>query len=341
MQYQNVRIAGTGYNLPEQILTSSAIELQIKGVLQKFGLQDGFLAHLTGVHSRRVWPVGTKPSSVAAIAARQAISRAGLDQEIIGAVIHAGVCRDALEPATATVAHQALGLASNCMAFDVSNACLGFLNAMCVAANMIELGHIKAAVVISGENAGPIYQDTIAAINKSKEKSFLEESVASLTLGSGAVAYVLCHKDILPDAPALKAAYSLSDSSGCSLCEGNGDLHHQTMRTNTRELMQKGLKLIVNTWAGFCEQFRVSNATFKHYFCHQISRSHHSKLMQAIGIKIDEDCRDLHSLGNTGSVAAPLSMALRDNDNKLRRGDRIALLGIGSGINTMIMDIQW
>ena len=46
-------------------------------------------------------------------------------------------------------------------------------------------------------------------------------------------------------------------------------------------------------------------------------------------------------LGNTGSVALPITAAMGIEQGHLRPGDRVAMMGIGSGINVVILGIDW
>ena len=78
--------------------------------------------------------------------------------------MHAAVCRDRLEPATAAYVHQALGLPGHTQILDVSNACLGFLNALVMAAGMIESGQIERALIVAGENGRPLLERTLRAV---------------------------------------------------------------------------------------------------------------------------------------------------------------------------------
>ena len=78
-------------------------------------------------------------------------------------LIHGSVCRDYLEPATACGVHYELGLPQECLVYDVSNACLGMLNGMIQVANMIELGQIRAGLVVGTEDSRQLVESTIAA----------------------------------------------------------------------------------------------------------------------------------------------------------------------------------
>src|SRR5207302_6848509 len=96
---------------------------------------------------------------------RKSIEAAGIDPAEIGCLIHGSVCRDQLEPATACRVHDALGLPEECVVYDVSNACLGLLNGIAQVANMIELGQIRAGLVVGTEDSRALLESTIDALN--------------------------------------------------------------------------------------------------------------------------------------------------------------------------------
>jgi 3-oxoacyl-[acyl-carrier-protein] synthase-3 len=49
----------------------------------------------------------------------------------------------------------------------------------------------------------------------------------------------------------------------------------------------------------------------------------------------------LEFLGNTGSAALPTAAALGIETGFVPNGSRVALLGIGSGVNVVMLGIDW
>lgn len=341
MRFRNVCIEGTGYNLPETILSSRDIERQLGNLSQKMKLSPGFLELLTGIRERRIWEPGTKPSSVAGIAAKRALANARVEPGEVDLLIHTGVCRDSLEPATASVIQANLGLSPHCMPFDLSNACLGFLNGLWVASHMIASGNVKTALVVSGENAGPIYRDTIRTLQENPDEKLFRKHLANLTLGSGAVAFVLKRSDLSFTGHFLLGGAAQNDTDSWNLCQGNGDLHHQTMETDTVTLMKKGIRLSHICWQEFKKNLGWNEDTPDIIFNHQVSRVHQNKVFECLGLDVKKGCGDFEILGNTGTVATPLSLALRAEKGLLKKGQSLGLLGIGSGLNCLMLGVQW
>jgi len=154
MRFEHVCIESIAVALPEEIWTSAGIEERLRPLYERLRLPFGRLELMSGIRERRFWPVGTRPSDASATAGRAVLARSAIKPEEIEAFMHAAVCRDMLEPATAAFAHRKIGLSENAQKFDVSNACLGFLNSLTILGAMIESGQIRCGMVVAGEAAG-------------------------------------------------------------------------------------------------------------------------------------------------------------------------------------------
>ena len=155
MRFESVHIESLGLALPPEATTSDALEERLAPLYDRLGVSVGRLELMSGIRERRFWPAGTRPSDASVLAGEDALARAGISRDRIGCVVHSAVCRDFMEPATASVVHAKLELPPTAEAFDLSNACLGFANAMALVAGRIERGEIEAGLVVSGEDGGP------------------------------------------------------------------------------------------------------------------------------------------------------------------------------------------
>ena len=137
MRYTNIKIAGFGYELAPNIITSDDLESRLEPVYKKLRLQAGQLEALTGISERRFWDKDFKLSDGAIRSGRIALADAKVAPQDVGMLIYAGVCRENMEPATACAVANGLNLGSDTQVYDVSNACLGVLNGMVQIANAI------------------------------------------------------------------------------------------------------------------------------------------------------------------------------------------------------------
>ena len=257
MRFKNVYIEGLAYHLPKNIVSSEDLEKRLAPVYDRLKLPFGRLEMMTGIKERRFWDKDVSPSQVASKAGELAVLNSGIDRVEIGCLINASVCRDFLEPATASLVHHNLGLHTSALVFDISNACLGVLNGMVHVANMIELGQIRAGLVVAGENGGPLVDATIESLlNKSDlTRNEIKSSFASLTIASAAVGVLLVHKDLSKDKHRLLGGYSQAASQFNKLCRGNDESKtgitnwSPLMKTDAETMMQEGCRLAGQTWA--------------------------------------------------------------------------------------------
>ena len=225
MQFENVCIEGLGYHLPNNRITSADLENRLSLLYEKLKLPKGRLELMSGIQERRFWDKGVFPSEVATIAGKNAIGNSGINSKDIGCLISASVCRDFLEPSTASIVHNNLGLPEESFVFDVSNACLGTLNGMCIIANMIERRQIKAGLVVSGETGGPLVNNTIETLLARSDitRNNVKTSFASLTIGSAAAGILLVHRDLSQKQHHLLGGISIAETRFNHLCRGNDD----------------------------------------------------------------------------------------------------------------------
>src|SRR5438552_283294 len=118
MKFENVCLEALAVALPDEIWSSADIEMRLKPLYDRLKLPAGRLELMTGIRERRMWPAGTRPSDASAAAGRAVLAKSALKPEHVELFIHAAVCRDMLEPATAAFAHRKIGLPDKAQIFD-------------------------------------------------------------------------------------------------------------------------------------------------------------------------------------------------------------------------------
>jgi 3-oxoacyl-[acyl-carrier-protein] synthase-3 len=349
MRYNKVCIESFGYELPETIVTSLSLEERLAPIYKKFNLSYGRLEIMTGIRERRFWDDGVTPSQASIKAAEKAISKSGIKKEDIGCLLHTSVSRDFLEPATATVVHDSLGLPPTATIFDISNACLGFVNGMITLANMIELGQIKAGIVVGCESSKRLIDTTIYKLLKDPDitRDKLKLAFATLTLGSGAVAAVLTHSSLTHDGHRLLGGVTRAASQHNGLCRIEADASFldlnelPDMHTDYEGVLKNGLKLAPDTWEATKQELGWKNSDIDRFFTHQVSSVHSKLLFKTLGLDETKDFSTIKYLGNIGSVSLPITMAIGIEQERINRDDKVAMLGIGSGIVCLMLGLEW
>ncbi len=339
MKFNHVAILSVvGVDAPDRIL-SADMEAQIEGSLRRLGLRPGMLEGLSGIRARRFWPRGVQPSDAATQAAREAIRASGIDAQRLGALINTSVCRDYVEPSTACLVHGNLRLPAECLNFDIANACLGFLNGMELIGNMIERGQIEYGVVVDGESSRFIVEQTLARIASPQcDAQTFRDNFATLTLGSGAAAMVLGRAELAPPgAHRFTGSVSLAATEHNGLCQGQ--LDH--MKTDSQKLLHAGVALASQTWRRAQAELGWRAELLDELVLHQVSKVHTETLAGVLGLDVDKILAIYPEYGNVGPASVPIALARSAEQGRLRPGARVALMGIGSGLNCAMAEVIW
>ena len=363
MRFESVHIAAVAHDLPPADpgqgflaakvggrVTSLDVEAELADLYARLRLHPGRIELMSGIRERRFYAAGTRPSEIATRAGARALAQArdlGITREHLGQLVFSAVCRDFLEPATASVVHHALELEHRAPRFDLSNACLGFADGMVLAANLIETGVIPAALVVAGEDGGPLVRETVRHLVEGEaSRKDLKRAIASLTIGSGGAAMVLAHRSLfdmdqadLP--PRLWGANRRAATEHNVLCQGdtNGSAG-PLMETDSEALLVAGVALARETWSDFQASTGWTADDVERVITHQVGSAHRRALLDGLGLETARDFPTVETLGNIGSVSLPLTYALSIEDEPERSGARTALLGIGSGLNCAMLAVQ-
>lgn len=418
MKYNRVFIDAIGYELPPVVVTTAELETRLKPLYETLRIPEGQLEALTGIVERRWWETGYSVTQGATTASLKALAGSGVQPGDVDVLIYAGVCREQFEPATACRVAANLGISPSAAVYDISNACLGVLNGMLDIANRIELGQIRAGLVVSCETAREINEIVIDRLLATRSMDLFRNSLATLTGGSGAVAVLLtdgsfrlsgrrrlcggvtqsapehhglCRwgiEKVLPRSlqPApVESPAALADRIESAIL---ATLHHkigamlpsvlasrlqgliqaalrqniegmlpaaisnrleavlpaaftQFMTTDSISVLKHGVTLGLRSWNAFLGKVGWANSQVDKVICHQVGAGHRDAILKTLDIPAEKDFCTYAYLGNIGTVSLPLTAAVAEERDFLRPGDRVGFLGIGSGLNCLMLGIEW
>ena len=338
MRFENVSVAGLAHVDAPYRITSEELEKQLSPVIQRIGGRSDMIQSLTGIVARRFWDADQQPSQIATMAAEEAIRNAGIEKSRIGILISTSVCRDYIEPSVACLVHGNLGLGPECINFDVGNACLAFLNGMEIVGNMIERKQVDYGIVVDGESSRFVVETTIRRLLESPcSAETFRASFATFTLGSGGAAMVLARSDMAPEGHRFLGGVSLAATQHRNLCRGQVD----RMETDASSLLVAGLELAALTYQKACRELSWRPDELDECILHQVSAVHTAKLIEILGLDEKKVHMTFPELGNVGPAAIPITLSKALEAGRIQKGNRVALMGIGSGLNCAMMEVVW
>ena len=339
MFFNNVAIEAVACALPTTIITSADIESRLSATLERMGIKPGIIEGLSGIRERRFWAADQQASDVATLAAEKVLAKTGIPREAIGCLISTSVSKDYIEPSVASLVHGNLGLADDCINYDMGNACLGFVNAIASVGMMIDAGLVDYGLIVDGENSREVVEATIERLKQPDARpDDFRDQFATLTLGSGAVAMIVCHRMLSSTGHAVNGSVTRAATRHSRLCLGQRD----RMTADASKVMIFGVQLAKQTWDLASSTLkRWSDEQIDAYMPHQVSRRNMDVLNEKLGLTPEKQHLNFPTLGNIGPAAVPITLCQASESGRIRSDDHVALMGIGSGLNCSMMSVTW
>jgi 3-oxoacyl-[acyl-carrier-protein] synthase-3 len=277
-----------------------------------------------------------------------AIRASGLTANDVGCLIHASVCREFLEPATACRVHHLLGLPAKSWVYDVSNACLGMLNGAVQIAQLIESGCIRAGLVVGTEDSRGLLKATLEQLVQDGDltRQSIKPAFASLTIGSGSCAWLLAdtqwyRQRFVGLGSDFVGAVAIARTEHHGLCQSDtdqaGSAMLPTMNTDSEMLLEAGLSTGKEAYSGLLEELQWVGSDIQQSVCHQVGATHRRRILETLSLAPENDFATFSKWGNTGSVALPIALGQAIEAGAWHESRKGALLGIGSGVNSLMI----
>lgn len=332
------RIVSTGAYLPEKKVTSMELLKEID-TQNRFGIPYDWLDKAMGIHERRVAPEDQLPSDMATEAARVALDMADMKPTQLDAIIFTGVDRDYLEPATAHIVQNKLG-AHNAVAFDVTNACHGFMNGIHLMDSLIATGQVRRGLVVTGEHAHRMTDRAVAALKTSNDRELFLKLAGGLTLGDAGAAMIMGPK-LGPDSGFM--GFMLQSQGQFShLCTcGNYRGQDTALETDMSEIVLHGIRLLGDMYTELMAKLNWQPEQISKFVHHQVGLKvfkHHARYA---GISTKIMPNTITSLGNLVSANIPVAFYNIMKNKEVSAGDKIFVAGAGSGLAVSQAGLIW
>jgi len=327
MTEEQIGIAGTGYYLPEKVLTNADLEKMVD-------TSDEWILERTGIRERRIIAPGETVSSMAEAASRQAIESAGLAPEDIDLIILGTFTPDNPLPAAACLLQHRLGN-KTAASFDISAACCGFIYALEMGEKMLRAGRYRNALIVAAE--------AISVVTDWQDRN------TCVLFGDGAGAAVLTrgggHR-ILDSFIRSDGEYStlLIVEAGGSACPITPEIIEQR-RQYIRMEGNKVFKLAVSSMVRASKEvlkragLTIDDVTW--LLPHQANL----RIMKAVarGLRLPEEqvYINVDRYGNMSGATVPIGLAEMDHNGVLKPGDLLLLVAFGGGLTWAASLVRW
>ncbi|MDC0598647.1 ketoacyl-ACP synthase III [Gammaproteobacteria bacterium] len=324
------KIIGLGISLPNQRVSSISLMEEIESE-RRFGIPHDWIDRRVGIVERRVAAEGTKTSDLAYEASINAINNAGITNDDLDMILYCGIEGDVIEPGTAHFIQNRLQTNASCL--DIRNACQGMISGLAVANAMIASGAIETALICSGELTSRVMFNFMREIS-SRPDEYMRDRLGFLTVGDAGSAIVLRKAD--SDAGVQKIIF---DSRGeyadfCYYKYVNEVIEGQMlMRGITEKIASIHFGMISNTYHYLDWEPRDVD----HLLCHQVGAKSLEKLCEIAEVPIHKAPAIYKDFGNITTCTIPLSLYFA----KPNKGDKILLIGGGSGLSSYQGGIIW
>ena len=309
-------IRSTGSYLPDRIVTNADMEKLVDTT-------DEWIVQRTGIKQRHIAADDQNTSDMAIIAARRALEASGFDPAEIDGVIVATTTPDQTFPSVAVKVQAALGLPKG-LAFDVQAVCTGFVYALTVANNFIQLGQCKKMIVVGAEKMSSIVN--------------WEDRTTCVIFADGAGAVVLEAQDgkgTFEDRGVL-STHLHADGEQCGILYTNGG---PSSTKSTGHIVMHGrevFKFAVNHMAHIVEEVLTANNITSDKIDWLVPHQANVRIIAATAEKLhmsmDNVVLTVQDHGNTSAASIPLALDLAVRDGRIKPGQVILFEALGGGL---------
>jgi 3-oxoacyl-[acyl-carrier-protein] synthase-3 len=187
---------------------------------------------------------------------------------------------------------------------------------------------------------------SIERMLETRDMTVFRKTVATLTGGSGAVAVILAHASLSVNGHRLVGGTIRNAVRHHGLCRWGPDTGipatlPQIMETDSAGVLQHGVALGIETYRHFRKEMNWTEDKPDKIICHQVGTTHQKTILDALGISKEKDFVTYPFLGNIGTVSLPITAAIASERGFLKKADRVGFFGIGSGLNCMMLGLEW
>lgn len=328
MELKRAFIKGTGFYVPEKVLTNHDLEKMVD-------TSDEWITTRTGIKERHIAAENETSSTMGAEAAKMAIKDAGLVPDNIDLIITNTITPDMPFPNTSALIGTILGI-KDAGIFDIEAACSGFIYGISIANQYIRTGEYKNILVISSEvlsrvtdwedrNTCVLFGDAAAAAVVSVSDSE-SEIISTYLSGDGK------YKDLLymPGGGSLHPATEETVKNR---------LHYMKMKGN--ETFKVAVTMMSESALKSLDKAGLKKSEVDLLIPHQANMRIIKMVQKTLDLTDEQMYINLQKYGNTSAATVPLALAEAVREGRIKRGENLVLAAFGGGFTWASAVIKW
>ena len=323
-----VGFLGTGYYLPEKVLTNADLEKIVE-------TSDEWITERTGIKERRLAEDDVPMSTLAQKAAERALENAGVKAEELDLIIVATLTSDRIIPSTACMLQTRLG-ATHAAAFDLSAACSGFVYAAMTASQFIKTGVYKKALVVGAETLSKYinWEDRNTCV-------LFGDGAGAAVLGQGEDGYGILSFDLGSDGSGGDAIQIPSSGSLMPVSKESIDKRLNLIHMDGRETFKFAVKAMGRTVETSLKKIDMPKEQIDWLVPHQANIRIIQSAAKRLSMPMEKVVVNIHKYGNMSAACIPIALAEAAAEKRFKKGDIVALSGFGAGLTWASCIMRW
>ena len=323
-----VGFLGTGYYLPEKVLTNADLEKIVE-------TSDEWITERTGIKERRLAEDDVPMSTLAQKAAERALENAGVKAEELDLIIVATLTSDRIIPSTACMLQTRLG-ATHAAAFDLSAACSGFVYAAMTASQFIKTGVYKKALVVGAETLSKYinWEDRNTCV-------LFGDGAGAAVLGQVEDGYGILSFDLGSAGSGGDAIQIPSSGSLMPVSKESIDKRLNLIHMDGRETFKFAVKAMGRTVETSLKKIDMPKEQIDWLVPHQANIRIIQSAAKRLSMPMEKVVVNIHKYGNMSAACIPIALAEAAAEKRFKKGDIVALSGFGAGLTWASCIMRW
>lgn len=334
-----IGIKSIAYYLPEQILTNDDLAI----IYDDWTAEKIF--NKTGIQQRHISKNNETAVDLAYHAAEKLFNEQNINRQDIDFVILVTQSPDYYLPTSACLLQHRLGLSTNTGAFDINLGCSAYIYGLALAKSFISSNLAQNVLLLTAET----YSKFIHPMDKTNRTIFGDGAAASLisagedtaeignfnlgTDGSGANHLIV---------PAGGSRIPRSQETAITKADENGSIRSsENIYMSGADVFNFTIEVVPNTINEILKKENLEIDDIDLFVFHQANKFMLDYLRKKIKINKDKFYMNFSDIGNTVSATIPIALKRAEEEGKLKKGDKVLLVGFGVGLSWGSTILTW